>query len=82
MGGGGGGGGGEGPVWCLNIPEAGLGEIFLVGGYLLEVNSAVGFGWMLMRPRLYKGQLVSFCSLCCKPPPISAARPLTMQEGG
>lgn len=61
----------EGPVWCLNTPEAWLGEIFLVGGYLLEVNSAVSFGWMLMRSRLYKGQLVSFCSLCYKPPPIS-----------
>lgn len=61
----------EGPVWCLNTPEARLGEIFLVGGYLLEVNSAVSFGWMLMRTRLHKGQLVSFCSLCYKPPPIS-----------
>lgn len=58
-----------GPV-CLNTPEAGLGEIFLMGGYLVEVNSAVGLGLMLMRPRLYKGQLVSFCSLCYKPPPV------------
>ena len=62
----------EGPVWCLNGPRAGLGEISWMGAYLPEVNSAVGFGSMLMRPRLYKGQLVSFCSLYYKPPPISA----------
>lgn len=77
-----------GPVWCLNTPEAALGEIFLVGGCLLEVNSTVGFGWMLMRPRLYKGQLVSFCSLCYKPPPVSgqdspsAGRGVRKQAGG
>lgn len=61
----------EGPIWSLNTPEAGLGGIFLVGGYLLEVNSPVGFARMLMRPRLYKCQLVSFCSLCSEPPPVS-----------
>lgn len=71
-----------GPVWCLNTPEAGLGEIVLVGGYLLEVNSAVGFGWMLMRPRLYKGQLVSFCSLCYKPPPDSGQDSPSAGRGG
>lgn len=71
----------EGPVWCLNTPEAGLGEI-LMGGDLLEVNSAVGFGLMLMRPRLYKGQLVSFCSLCYKPPPVGGQASHKRGKGG
>lgn len=72
----------QGPVWCLNTPEAGLGEIFLLDGCLLEVNSAVGFGLMLMRPRLYKGQLVSFCSLCYKPPPDGGQASHTCRKGG
>ena len=72
----------EGPVWCLNGPRAGLGEISWMGAYLPEVNSAVGFGSMLMRPRLYKGQLVSFCSLYYKPPPISAQTSCKCRKGG
>ena len=72
----------EGPVWCLKGPQAGLGEISWMGGYLPEVNSAVGFGSMLMRPRLYKGQLVSFCSLCYKPPPISGQTSCKCRKGG
>lgn len=71
----------DGPV-CLNTPEAGLGDIFLMGGYLVEVNSSVGFGLMLMRPRLYKGQLVSFCSLCYKPPPIGGQASHKCRERG
>ena len=71
-----------GPVWCLNGPQAGLGDVSGMGGYLPDINSAVGFGSMLMRPRLYKGQLGSFCSLCCKPPPNSRPGLPLMQEGG
>lgn len=62
-------------------PGAGLGDIFLMGRYLLEVNSTVGFGSMLMRPRLSKGQLVSFCSLCCKLPPVSVSGQATHRCG-
>lgn len=72
----------EGSVWCLNTPEAGLRDIFLMGGYLLEVNSAVGFGSMLMRPRLSKGQLVSFCSLCYKLPAVSGQFSHKCRKGG
>lgn len=72
----------EGPVCCLSGPRAGLGEISWMGAYLPEVNSAVGFGSMLMRPRLYKGQLVSFCSLHYKPPPISGQTSCKCRKGG
>lgn len=71
----------EGPVCCLRGPRAGLGEISRMGAYLPEVNSAVGFGSMLMRPRLYKGQLVSFCSLYYKPPPISGQTSCKCRKG-
>lgn len=35
-----------------------------------------------MRPRLYKCQLVSFCSLCSKPPPVSGQASHNAGRGG